>query len=199
MNEEKCPLNNSPIVSEIFDYDGGELLIKEHAVKLTVPIGAIDKSSKVQIKATASLFGPFIIPIDYYPISAYVWIGACYEFKKQLKLEIEHDTIVSEETDISELCVLTACKEDMCDGENNQISYKMHEDTCVYQYELNKSTCQLLPSHFCSKCLATRGKAKEAKRIIMYHYLPEDYKSEYEFVAEVCFCYDLTFCKEVCL
>jgi len=199
MNKENCPMKNCPIVSKIFDCDGGELLIKEHAVKLTVPIGVIDEGCKVEIVAAACLFGPFIIPEGYYSISAYVWIGACYEFKKQLEVEIEHDTVVSEETDISELCVLTACKEDMCDGKNNQISYKMHEDTCVYQYELNKSTCNLFTSHFCSKCLATRGKAKEAKRIIMYHYLPEDYKSENEFVAEVCFCYDLTFCKEVCL
>ena len=199
-NKEICPLRNSQIISRIFDYNGGELLIKEHAVKVTVPIGAIDENYKVQIEAAASLFGPFIIPEDYYPISAYVWIGAGYEFKKKLKIEMEHDIVVSEGTDVSELCVLTACEENKCDGENNQILYRMHEDTCEYHYELNKSTCTIFTSHFCSKCLAAKeAEAKKARRIIMYHYLPEDYKSEDEFVAEVCLCYDLRFCKEVCI
>lgn len=120
-NKEICPLRNS-IISKVFDCNGGELLIKEHAIKVTVPIGAIDENYEVQIQAAASLFGPFIIPEDHYPISAYVWIGACYEFKKKLKIEMEHDIVVSEETDVSELCVLTACEEDRCDGENNQMT-----------------------------------------------------------------------------
>ena len=198
MNKERCPLMDYQIISKLFDHNGGELLIKEHAVKVTIPAGAIDEDCEVQIEAAASLFGPYSIPEDYYPISAYVWIGACYEFRKTLKVEMEHDIDVSEETNVSELCVMTACEEDKVVGEYNQILFKMHEDTCEYRYELNKSTCTFFASRFCSKCLAARGKAKKAKRIIMYHYLPEDYKSEYEFVAEVCFCYDLQFCKEVC-
>ena len=183
------------IVSRVFGYDGGEFIIREHAVKVTVPIGAIDEGYIVHIKAAASLFGSFVIPEGYYPISAYVWIGTCYEFKKKLKVEIEHDTVISQETNFSELHVLTAREEDKCNGENNQILYKMHEDTCEYQYEVNKTTCTVFTSHFCSKCLAA---SKKAKRVIMYHYLPDDYKSAYEFITEVSFCYDLKFCKEVC-
>ena len=197
LNREECPMKDCQTISWIFDYYGGGILIKEHAVKVTVPIGAIEEDCQVQIEAAASLFGPFIIPEGYHPISAYVWIGACYEFKKNLIVELEHD-IVSEETDISELHVLTACEENMCNGEDNQILYKMHEDTCEYQYELNKSTCTILTSRFCTKCLLARGKTKKANRIIMYHYLPEDYKLAYEFVTETSFCYDLKFCKEVC-
>ena len=199
MNREECPLKDGQIIiSEIFDYDGGELLIKEHAVKVIVPIGAIDEDYRVQIEAAASLFGPFIIPEGYHPISAYVWIGACYEFKKNLIVELEHDIVVSEETDVSELHVLTACEEDIYNGEDNQIFYVMHEDNCEYHCVLNKSTFTILTSRFCTKCLSARGKAKKAKRIIMYHYLPEDFKSVFEFITEVSFCYDLKFCKEVC-
>ena len=196
MNEGSCPWNDCNITSLMFVYDGGELSIKEHAVKVTIPSGAVDEGCKVQIQAAASLFGPFITPEGYYPISAYVWIGATYRFKKKLKVEIEHDI---DETNLiaSELCVLTASEEDKCEGEDNEIVYKMHEDTCEYQYELNKFTCTLFASHFCSKCLAAKAKAENPKRIIMYHYLPENYKSAYEFVAEICFCCDLQFCKEV--
>ena len=195
-NNEKCPLKDCPIISKMFDYNGGELVIKEHAVKVTVPIGAIDKCCEAQIEVAASLFGSFIIPEDYCPISVYVWIGASYEFKKKLMVETEHDIVVTEETNISELCVLTACEEDKC-GKENQI-LKMHKDTC--EYKLKKSTCTIFTSHFCSICLAAKkgGKAYKAKRIIMYQYLPADYKSADEFVAEVCFCYDLQNCREVC-
>ena len=199
LNKEKYPLRDCRIISTMFDYKGGELSINEHAVEVTIPPGAIDIGFKVQIQAAASLFGPFIVPEGYYPISAYVWVGACYEFKKKLKVNIEHDIYVTEETNLSELCVLTTCEEDKCDGESNQIVYKMHEDnTCEYQYEFNKITCTLYTSQFCSKCLAAKGEAKNPKRIMMYHYLPKDYKSAYEFTAEVSFCYDLQFCREVC-
>ena len=198
MNEGSCPWSDCNITSSMFEDHGGVLSIKEHAVKVTIPAGAIDEGHIVQIEATASLFGSFIIPEGYHPISAYVWVGACYEFKKNLKVEIEHDTDVTEETNLSELCVLTASEEDKCDGEDNEIVYKMREDTCEYQYELNKLTCTLFASHFCPKCLAAKAKAESPKRIIMYHYLPENYKSAYDFVAEICFCCDLQFCKEVC-
>ena len=198
MNKEECPLKDCQIISRMFDYNGGELLINEHAVKVTVPIGAIEYNCMVHIEAAASIFGPFAIPEGYDPISAYVWIGACYEFKKNLKVELEHDIVVSGGTDASEICVLTACEEDVCDEEDNEIIYKMREDNCKYHYELNMSTCTILASRFCTKCLSARGKTKKAKRIIMYHYLPEDFKSAYEFIIEVSFCYDLKFCKEVC-
>ena len=196
-NKELCPLKDSETTLPImFDHVGGKLPIKKHAVEVTIPRGAIDEGYEVEIQAAASLFGPFIIPEGYYPISAYVWVGADYEFKKKLEVEIEHDVYVTEETDLSELCVLTACEEDKCDGEDNEIVYKMHEDTCEYQYDLNKSTCVLFTSHFCSKCLAS--KAQKAQRITTYHYLPEDYKSANEFFAEISFCYGLQFCREVC-
>ena len=195
-NNEKCPLKDSPIISKMFDYNGGELVIKEHAVKVTVPTGAIHKDCEAQIEVAASLLGPFMIPEDYYPISVYVWIGACYKFKKKLMVEMEHDIVVTEETDVSELCVLTAHEEDKCGEEHNQM-LKMHEYTYEYELKLKKSTCRIFPDHFCSGCLAAK-KGDKARRIIMYHYLPEDYKSADEFVAEVCFCYDLQSIKKVC-
>ena len=194
MNTEKCPLRDCQIISEMFDNDGGELLIKEHAVKVTIPIGAIDKGYEIQIEAAASLFGPFIIPKGYYPISAYVWIGACYEFKKQLKVEIEHDIVVSEET-MPGLCILTACEKD-ASGEQKLLL--MHEDNCECQYDVDKSTCTFYTHHFCSKCLAAKGDVKPPKRISVCHYVPVDYTLRSEILTEICFFYDLLLCKEVC-
>ena len=180
-------------ISKLFDYDGGELIINEHAIKVTIPIGAIDKGYSVQIEAAASFFGPFIIPECYYPISAYVWIGACYEFNKKLKVEIEHDSFVTEKS-MSEFCILTACEKDVY-GEEKLL--KLHEDDCEYYYEVNKSTCTFFTHHFCSKCLAAKGDVKPPKRIRVYHYVSIDYTSKIKFIAEVCFCYDLLMCKEV--
>ena len=193
-NKEVCPLKNCKIYSNLFDYDGGELLIKEHAVKVTIPAEAIDKGYKVQIEAAASLFGPFIIPEDYYPVSVYVWIGTCYTFKKKLEVEIEHNIVVSHG---SEFSILTACEENICDGKDGQKLYKMHIDTHEYQCKIGDSTFTFFTDHFCSKCLATEKNNEVAKRVMTYHYLPEHYKSEKEFLSEVCFCYDLTCCKEV--
>jgi len=180
----------------MFDYDGGELIIKEHSVKVTVPTGAIDKGYMVQIEAAASLFGPFIIPDGYHPISAYVWIGTCSKFiKKPLKVEIEHD-IASEAINNSELCILTTLNfgKDIC---AKQTVFKMNEDTVMYQCQINYATCTVFSDHFCYKCLAIKEYIEIPNRIIMYHYLPENYKHTNEFEAEVCFCQDLTFCRQV--
>ena len=49
--------------------------MEEHAVKITIPCGAIGMGCNVQIEAVASLFGSFNIPEGYDPVSAYVWIG----------------------------------------------------------------------------------------------------------------------------
>ena len=193
INKEICPLRDCKIFSRLFDYDGGELIIKQHAVKLTVPTGAIDKGYKVQLEAATSLFGPFIIPEGYYPISPYVWIGACYEFMKKLVVEIEHDIFVSEES-MPELCILTACEKDVYGKEK---LLKLHKDNCDYHYEVNNSTCTFFANSFCSKCLAVKGDVKPPKRIRVYHHVPIDYTSKIEFIAEVCFCYDLYMCKQV--
>ena len=199
MNQEKCPFTKCQTVSKIFGHIGGEISIVQHAVKVRVPEGAISEGHEVQIETAASLFGPFIIPEDYDPIGAYVWIAAHYEFKKSLMVQIEHDVFVGEDTDLSQLYVLTTHEKDVCDEASDKALYKMYEDTCEYNFSLNNSSCTIFTSRFCSKCPAKRRKAEIAKRVIMYHYLPEDYRSVNEFVAEVSFCYDLPSCKEVCI
>ena len=194
-----CPIKEASMKLQKFDCEGGVLLIKEHAVKVTVPAGAIVKGDIVQLVAAAGPFGEYSIPEGYLPISVYVLLeatGECgdYVFTKKLKVEIEHDVVVSEDTDISKLCVLTTGKKGLYYG---QKLLEMHKDTCKYQYEVSGSTCTIFIDHFCSKCLASTEPIKIPKRMMIYHYLPEDYKAEIEFVCEICICFDLTFCKKV--
>ena len=61
-----------------FDNNGGVLIIEKRAFKLTVPSGAIEDDTMVEIQVAVSLFGPFIIHDKYHLISGFVWIGVCY-------------------------------------------------------------------------------------------------------------------------
>ena len=184
-NQELCPLTDSDITSMYFTSTGGVMVIEEYGVTVNVPSGAIEDHHTVEIQAAASLFGPFDIPSDYYPVSAYVWIEANYTFKKTVEIEFEHHADISNSA--SQLCILKAC----CTKCNSD---EMHESTG--DYVINDSVCTLYTNHFCSYCLAAKS-TQIPDRIVAYHYLPEDYKTVDEFRAEVCFCYDLNCCKKV--
>ena len=192
-NQELCPLSNRDIISMHFTSTGGVMFIEEYGVKVNVPNGAIEDYCVIEIQATASLFGPYNIPNDCHPISAYVWIGASYTFKQLIEVEIEHHADISNSKDISQLCVLKVCCTNDCTKRNSH-HHMMHEIT--QGYVIRDSVCTLYTNHFCSYCLAAR-RTELPDRIIVYHYLPEDYKSVDEFKAEVCFCYDLNCCKKV--
>ncbi|XP_065910403.1 uncharacterized protein [Dysidea avara] len=190
INKESCPLKDCDIVTMTFDSKGGVFVIEEYAFNLTVPSGAIENDVIVEIQAAVSLFGPFIVHKDYQVISGFVWIGACYKFKKELILEIEHHADITNEDDISDLCVLKACMKH--EHELNE----MHEvPVGQYQYSVGSSFCTYFNKHFCSLCLVKKN-INIPDRIMVYHYLPENYKSAIEFKSEVCFCYDFTPCKK---
>ena len=44
--------------------------------------------------------------LGYRPFSAYVWIGACYDFRRQLQIEIRYSGAVATANDIPNLCVM---------------------------------------------------------------------------------------------
>ena len=195
--KESCPFNECDFVSNVFGYNGGTLCIPEHAVTITIPHGAIEKELEVEVEAAASLYGPYLIPEGYSSISAFVWLGASYQFKEKVRIDVEHHAIACQEG-ILDLCLLTASADDIVyDEKNGQQLFKMHQDDCHYDYTLNGSTCSFFVQHFCSKCLASRRSLSTKNRMAIYHYLPKDYKSEAEFTAEVCFCYDLKCCRKV--
>ena len=194
-NQEPCPLTNKGKISKYFTNTGGEWTIEEYGVKITVPNGAIEEHHRVKFQVNVSLFGPFVIPNDCHPVSAYIWIGANYTFKKPITLQFEHHADISNTENISQLCILMACCTKCCTKcTNNQLV--MHEIT--QEYVISDSVCTLYTDHFCSQCMCLASKStKIADRIVVYHNVPEDYKSVDEFKAEVCFCYDLIICIKV--
>ena len=195
-NAEICPLLKCNIKSGYFGTEGGVLLIDEHSIIITVPKGAVAEGDKVQIEATASLIGPYIIPKGFHPVSAYVWIGASYTFKKELQVQIEHHTVLSQPEDILQLSMLTAFCKDKLVGKCGQDMYEMHEATYQPQCSIKGSVCIYSTNHFCSNCLAKKDETIP-DRIIVYHMLPESYKSANAFKLEICFCCDLKCCKKV--
>ena len=192
-NQERCPLSDTDITSVYFTSTGGIMIIEEYGVKVNVPSGAIEDHHKVEIQAAASLFGPFDIPNNRRPVSAYVWIGANYTFRKLIEIEFEHHADISNSEDISQLCILKAHCTNKC-AECNSHHHVMHEIT--QGYVIRDTVCTLYTDHFCSQCLAAKSK-QIPDRIVAYHYLPKHYKSADEFKAELCFCYDLNCCKKV--
>ena len=186
INEEKCPFDDVKIIASKQLTQNGDVLDFEHCgLKVTVPEGAIEEDYCVEIQVAVSLFGPFHVPSDCRPVSPYVWIAANYLFKRKLQIEFQHHADVS---DTSKLCILKACcsKFSIC---------QMHITTQDH-YVISDTVCTLYTNHFCSYCLASKSD-QVADRIIAYHYLPEDYKLANTFRAEICFCYDLSICKEV--
>ena len=195
IKEEQCPFENSTIFSKSFTPEGGVMIIKEYGVTVIVPEGAIE-SSCIKIQAAANLFGPFIIPEDCRPVSPYVWISADYVFKKKLQIEIEHHADVASFKDTSQLCVLkSSCSE--CSAHDHHFKTHIMTKWNINNYNISDTVCTLFSDHFCSYCLASKTD-EIPDRIIAYHYLPHDYRSADSFKAELCFCYDLTICKNVC-
>jgi len=93
-------------------------------VKVIIPSGAIADNQSVGIQCATSLFGPFTMPKGYRPISVFVSIEACYKFKKNTEIQIEHHAYMKSAEDISNLCLLKTCEHESSGGQ--QI---MHEVT----------------------------------------------------------------------
>ena len=194
---EVCPLLDSNVVEKYFDTEGGQLLIHDHFIKITVPKGAVAKGNEVQIQAAASLIGPYIIPEGFHPVSAFVWIGANYTFEKEVQVQIEHHAVLSHPEDLLQMKMLTACYEDKIARNDAQYKYKMHVATYKPQCTLKEFVCVYSTDHFCSNCVAASDKLPD--RIVAYHMLPKSYESASVFSSEICFCYNLEACRKVML
>ena len=183
-------------MDKYFDAEGDKLLIGKNSVTITVPKGAVAKGDQVQIQAAASLIGPYIIPEGYHPVSAFVWIGASYTFKKHVLVEIEHHAALSQQEDFLQMSMLTACHQDRVTRSDGRDMYTMHEPTCQPHCTIKESVFIYGTNNFCSNCIAKRNE-KIPDKVVVYHMLSKLYESADLFTSEICFCYNLELCRKV--
>ena len=210
-----CPINGCKPLSKVFDHHGGKMTIEEHDVTITVPELAVSRGEEVEIQAVASLIGPYKLPDDYYPISVFVWVGADYIFKKPVRITIPHFASIKDLDESFNVAVLTANKEDYTLNENGDLVLQMHKSVYEYQYEVKSEYCDYYTNRFCSKCLAERSfiynffnwlilsplknVSCPCREIMVFLYASEDYETANKFLIELCICYRLKHCLEVCM
>ena len=120
---ETCPISNEDVISYYASHVGGVFHNQYHNFAIIIPPGAISQGECVEIQATASCFGPYIIPDGFYPISSYYWISTNYEFKVSVYIIMNHYAKVASLEDIESLYVLHTCTHDNDDiREMNKIS-----------------------------------------------------------------------------
>ena len=179
------------------DY-GNQITIEAHNITITIPPGAVEKGYIVEIKVGANCFGPLSFPEGYYHcISPCLWIHTEYNFKKLLKVEMEHHAVVCQQEDMQELCILEGIKDDTDDyGSGYTIMHEVN-DKSQCKFRLGSSICT-----YCTRskytCLASKSK-EIADRVSVHYWLPQSYKSDEKFLAIFHFCYDLKFYSEVCV
>ena len=164
----------------------------------------------MEVKAAASLIGPYKLPDDCNPISIFVWMWADYVFKKPVQIRIPHFASFTDLDEIFSVIVLTADKKDLVLNDSGDLVLQMHESVYDYQYEVHDDYCDYYTNHFCSKCLASRSLIFKLfswltlsypnpmrTRLIVFFCLPDDYTTADKLIVELCICYSLCHCLEV--
>lgn len=105
--QESCPNLNQNIASYYVDHDGGTFYNQDHDFAIVIPPGAVLQSECVEIKVTASHFGPYQFPDEYHPVSSFFWISSKHTFEIPVYLIMSHYAVIRNVDDINELCVLS--------------------------------------------------------------------------------------------
>ena len=206
--------NPVPMLSQTFDHHGGELIIEDHDITITVPQLAVSEGDKAEVQACASLIGPYKLPDGYELVSEFVCIEADYRFSKLVKVTIPHFADIENSDQSFDVVLLTADDNDLVLNEDGDLVLQMHESVYDYQYEVNDDYCDYYTNHFCSKCLARRRSSlfrlfnrltlstpREVNypktRITVFFCVPDDYASADEMLIELCICYSFKHCLKV--
>ena len=207
--------NPVPMLAKTFDHRGGELIIEDHGITIAVPELAVSEGDEVDIRACASLTGPYMLPDGYELVSVFVCIEADYVFNKLVRVTMPHFAAIENLDQSFNVVVLTANKNDIVYNEYGDFVLQMHKSVYDYQYEVNDGYCVYYTNHFCSKCLARRrslifrlfkGLTPAAPRgaafynrtkITVFFCVPDDYASANDLLIELCFCYSLKYCLQV--
>ena len=191
---EKCPISCEDFVFYYVNHTGGTFYCKVHDLAIVIPPGAVLQGDCVQIKATASRFGPYQIPDGYYPISSFFWVSAHYTFKLPVYLIMSHYAYIRSIKDISDLCVLQACVRDLKITSKGKLVMEEVDGEVYFDPDINY--CVFATDHFCSICLHKKDNQIPERFSAMYYTYDVQNSNDASF-AEVCFCPFTSHCKEV--
>ena len=196
-NEECCPIFDQSIVSYYVDHDGGTFYNQDHDFAIVVPPGAVLQGECVEIKATASHFGPYQFPNGYYPVSSFFWASSNYTFKIPVYLIMSHYAVIKNVDDINSLCVLQACAHDL--NITNEGNLIMKEVSGGVYFDSETRYCILTTQHFCSFSVQDKGERRLSKwfKVLCYDYKCNDEGNDEQYITEVCFCPNSCDCSKV--
>ena len=195
--EESCPMLDKKIVSYYVDHDGGTFYNQDHDFAIVIPPGAVLQGDCVEIRATASLFGPYQFPNGYNPVSSFFWASSDYTFKIPVYLIMSHYAVIKNVDDVYSLCVLQACKHDV--SITNEGKLMMTEILNGVHFDCDIRYYVLKTQHFCSFSAQEKSEGILSKwfKVFCYEYkLPCEDNFE-QYLTEVCFCPDNCDCSKV--
>ena len=183
----KCPLSNGKAVSGICDHNGGVLTSKDHDLRITIPVGAIEDGHVVKLYIATDFYGPF--HYQGYPnnlASPYYWIAATgsYRFQKPVQVKFEHFGVV---TDPSHYQLLT-CEDDDKSHTMRPVDYPLE-----FTVQDDISLCTFQTNHFCSHCLFN-DQVVVPKRISALYLKPENFEHLNHFRIEIWFSFPVSLC-----
>ena len=186
--EESCPIKDQYIVSYYVDHDGGTFYNQDHDFAIVVPPGAVLQGDCVEIRATASSFGPFQFPNGYSPVSSFFWASSDYTFKFPVYFIMSHYAVIKNVNDINSLCVLQACAHNF--NITNEKKLMMAELLNGVYFDCELRYCVITTQHFCSFSAQERNEGNLSKwfKVFCYEYLRPGESNREEYFTEVCFC-----------
>ena len=189
---EDCPITDQTITSYYLYHNGGTYYNQDHDFAIFIPPGAVSQGHSVEVKATASHFGPYCFPDKYHPISSFFWVSANFTFRKSVYLILSHHAVINTIKDVDNLCALQACVYNLTVTDKGKMV--MNEISSGTYFDFDIRYCVVEVTHFCSFCMAK--KAKHVPEYFVAHFYTYDKDNAY--IAEVCFCPDNNNCKNVC-
>ena len=196
-NNECCPIIDQSIVSYYIDHNGGTFYNQDHDFAIVIPPGAVLQGDCVEIKATASYFGPYEIPNGYHPVSSFFWASSNYTFKIPVYLIMSHYAVIKSVDDINSLCVLQACAHDL--SITNEANLIMKEVSSGVYFDNETRYCILETQHFCSFGVQDKSEGRLSKKfkVLCYDYKYNSEGSSEQYITEVCFCPNSCDCSKV--
>ena len=195
--EESCPFSGQYIVSYYVDHNGGTFYNQDHDFALVIPPGAVLQGDCVEIRATASSFGPFQFPGGYSPVSSFFWASSDYDFKIPVYMIMSHYAVIKNVNDITSLCMLQTCAHDLGTSEKKPM---MTEVLNGVYFDCEIRYCVLKTQHFCTFSAQGRNEGSLSKwfKVFCYEYTCPDESSCKDYFTEVCFCPHNCDCSKVC-